>query len=654
MEKQTVFGSRQTLLVGKTLACLFGLTLLGLLFAPQKATMQNANKTITNAGVTANKIARMANAMAMPTPEPPKSTVRGRVFYEDTGRNVKRASIMLMGKDMRGREISALTDNDGNFEMKNVPAGTYYAFVNAPGVVSPLAFADISKPRSDGFDDAVENFPPIITDGLSDVFVQIPAKRGGAISGRVIYADGDPAIGVKVEVLRKVKDKFLAVIPNMSSMFSMMTGAAGGFQTDDRGVYRFAGLPAGEYVVKVTETASHGDNKMNSYNPFESLFGGGASLLTTYFPDAPDTKKAQIVNVALGLEQPEINITISDRNLFRVEGKVVAAKDKSPIKNAKVYLKRDNDDTFSIFDEIGKRQQLSTTDEQGNWTFKELPKGNFKIVVEPPNADYDEYGIYSNSNANVYMSNRAANTPPKPKLAKKTQTVAVEDKSLSNVVVELGYGATVTGMVVTENNAEMPTGGITVSIGKEADETGSSTTIYNYNEGALKTSQMNREFKLEGVSEGKTVFRVYTSDNDFYAKSVLFNGADLLANPINLKEGDNLKNVQIVLSKETGTVKGKVVNTDNQPAARAEFSLVPVDAEKRRNPSLFRNVKTGADGEFETKLAPGEYAVLFFGENKCETDGEECDRWLADAVKNAPKVTVKPNETEKLSLSLPK
>ena len=193
----------------------------------------------------------MMNGNYRPTPEPPKSTIRGRVFYEDTGRAVKRTSIMLMGKG-GGRELSGLTDNNGVFEIKDVVAGTYYAFVNAPGVVSPLAYADISK-QKEGMDEAVEGFPPIIVNGISDLDVQIPARRGGAISGRIMYADGDAAVGVKVEILRKVKEKFITVIPNFSSIISMMMGGGGGgFQTDDRGVYRFAGLPNGEYIVKVT------------------------------------------------------------------------------------------------------------------------------------------------------------------------------------------------------------------------------------------------------------------------------------------------------------------------------------------------------------------------------------------------------------------
>jgi hypothetical protein len=296
--------------------------MLGSFVLAPKASMQDEPEVITtaNVAVVVNN-SRMAGNYR-PTPEPSKSTVRGRVFYEDTGRAVRRASIMLMGKnsgDGGGREVSGLTDNNGFFQIKNVAAGTYYAFVNAPGVVSPLAFADITK-RRDGLEEAVEGFAPIVVSGVGDLDVQIPARRGGAISGRVMYADGDPVIGVKVEIMRRVEQRYMSVVPNFSSIFSLMMGGGGGFQTDDRGFYRFAGLPAGDYIVKVTENVSHSENKSSGYNSFEdSLFGGG-SLLTMFYPDVFTTEKAQTVSVVAGQEQSEINITIPDRELYAAVG----------------------------------------------------------------------------------------------------------------------------------------------------------------------------------------------------------------------------------------------------------------------------------------------------------------------------------------------
>ena len=665
MSKNPEFNSRHYLFLLKISACFAGLMLGSFILAPQ-ASMQTETRTVSsNVAVVVNNSVMTGNYR--PTPEPPKSTVRGRVFYEDTGRAVKRTSIMLMGKG-GGREMSGLTDNNGNFQIRDVVAGTYYAFVNAPGVVSPLAYADLMKPKNDGFDDAVEGFPQIIVNGINDIDVQVPARRGGAISGRVMYADGDPAIGVKVEIMRKVKEKFVSVLPNFSSLFSMMLGGGGGgFQTDDRGVYRFAGLPNGEYIVKVTENATHGDGKSRGYGGFEETLFGSSSLLTMFYPDVFSTEKAQMVNIVAGQEMSEINIYIPDRDLFAVEGKIVNAKDKSPINNAKISLKRTGENTASIFDEISKRQQGGSSDEQGNWNFKDLPKGTYTLVIEPPiSGSYqDDPEAYMNNPENSRGNvNRNINTPPQPRLAKKTQEIIIEDKNLSEIIIELGYGATVSGTVKTENNQPMPTN-VTIAAVQEKSEITSSTMVYNSSyEGnssyagnmAVGTSppKPNYDFKIEGASAGKTFLQATISDDDYYVKSAMFNGIDLLTNPIELKEGEFLRNVQFIISKGAGTLQGTISDDEKQPAKRAEFSLIPVEAAKRKNPNFHRRVTTNEKGEFEVKAAPNEYAVVFHT-NEYETKkGEEFDRWLDEAVENAPKVTIKPNETVKTTLTLPK
>ena len=660
MSKQIVINARHQLFLLKVSACFLGLLLGSFVLAPKVSMQEEPEVVMSNS---------MMNGNYRPTPEPPKSTVRGRVFYEDTGRAVRRASIMLMGKNAAGggggREFSGLTDNNGFFQIKNVYAGTYYAFVNAPGVVSPLAFADLSKSKDAGLEEAVQGFQPIVVSGAGDIDVQVPARRGGAISGRIMYADGDAVIGVKVEILRKVENRFVSVIPNFSSIVSlMMGGGGGGFQTDDRGFYRFAGLPAGEYIVKVTENVSHGDKSSRGYDPFGETIFGSSSFLTMFYPDVFTTEKAQTVSIVAGQEQMEINITIPDRDLFAVEGKIVAGKDKSPIKNARIYLKRSGDNVASIFDELSKRQQNNQSDEQGNWSFKELPKGTYKLVVEPPyvgSYEDDPEAYMNNPGAYTGNQNRNPNAPSKPKLAKKIQEITLDDKNLSEIVVELGYGATVSGSVTTENSREMPPNVSIVLSQDEEDDIKSSATIYNAADGEMrvgtnssKPQKTNYDFKIESVMPGKTQFTVAVGDDDFYVKSAMMGGMDLLTSPLELKEGEMVKNVQIVLSKAVGTLKGKVTDDANQPVKGAAFILVPTDAAKRKNKSFYRGVTTNENGEFELKAAPFEYAIFFSVKDLSSKKGEELDRWLEAAIKDAKKVTVRTNETEKVSLTLPK
>ena len=372
-----------------------------------------------------------------------------------------------------------------------------------------------------------------------------------------------------------------------------------------------------------------------------------------------------MVNVAAGQEQSEINIYIPDRNLFTVEGRIINSKDKTPIKNVTISLKKTGENTVSLFDDMGRRQQSGSSDEQGNFNFKEMPKGTYTLVIEPSNYDYegDEYSGNMNSS-------RTPSKPSKPKLAKKSQEITIDDKNLSELIIELGYGATVSGTVKTENNQEMPT---TVAIIARQDdsEINSSTTVYNSSSrnssdysansamimnsnGGNSPQKPNYDFKIEGIAVGKNFLWASVNDDDFYVKSAMLNGVDLLTNSVELKEGENVRNVQFIIVKGAGTLKGTVSDDEKQPVKKAEFTLVPVEAARRKNPNSRRSAATKENGEFEIKAAPGEYAVVFYTKEYYTAKGAELDRLLDEAVKNSTKVTIKPNQIEKISLTLPK
>ncbi|MEZ5428655.1 MAG: carboxypeptidase-like regulatory domain-containing protein [Pyrinomonadaceae bacterium] len=609
-------------------------------------------------------VTRTGTLIPLPNSETPSnSTVRGRAYFENTGRPVRRSSILLFS-DATGPlgGGSGLTDNEGFFEIKNVAAGTYYPVINAPGVVTPLSYANLSGIRGgQDIKKAFQHFQPIEVNGINDVEVQIPARQGGAISGRVTYSNGDPAIGVRVEILRKNGDKFAPVVSSLNSIVSMISGA--GSETDDRGMYRYSALPEGEYIIKVTEKASHGDGQKakGGFNPFE-MFGMTNSLLTVYYPGAFNSEEAGIVPVQLGQENYEVNLTIPDRSLFRLEGKVISDKDGKPIPAASFSLKRVGDTTASFFEQIGKLLQQNRSDEDGRWGFRDLPPGTYKLVIEPPSSGPDILEMVDKIGKEDEDEDEAETNPgnpsdpekkPEPKYAKKIQEITIDDKNLSGLVIKLGYGATISGTVVTEKSGEMPQM-VNVSAADESGETLASTPIINYSGKENPAPQKgNHDFQLENVPDGKILFQVMVSDEDFYVKSATLKNADVLTRPLELKEGDNLKGLQIVLSKDVGTVKGKVSDADKQPVKNTELALVPTDPARRRITSFYKFVNSDLKGEFTTKAAPGEYAIVMFDRTLIGRDLSGFYKWLDEVIPNAPKVKVEAGETKTVSFTLP-
>lgn len=586
--------------------------------------------------------------------KPSASTVRGRVFYAETSRPVRRASIMLVSERGPG-EASGLTDNEGNFEIRNVAAGTYYPMVNAPGVVSPLAFIDFSKleggrGQREATEEAFKDFQKIIVDGVNEAYVQIPARRGAAISGRIYYDDGDPAIGVKVEILRKVDGRFIGVIPNMSAILGMFGGGASGtFQTDDRGVFRFAGLPPGEYIVKATENASHGGSADRSPG-IEALImlGGGGSFLTVYHPDVFDASAAQVIAVEYGQEMTEVNVTIPARYLFKVGGTVISRKDKTPVRAQIVLQRVEETKTFSLMSEIAKMTQNVSTGDDGGWSFKELPKGNYRLIVNPAGRPVSVE--MDDDDPPTAPRVPKPSIPPAPVFAKTVREFTVEDKDLTDIKVELGFGATVSGTVSVENAInEMPRY-LTIRAGNEVEELTSTTNVANYVANPSQPPKLDRDFVIENVANGKTKFDVLVADEEYYVKSMMSGTTDLLASGYELAEGEKLANVRIVLGKGLATLGGKVIGADKEPLRNQQILIVPTDP-KRRVPTFKRNVRTDDEGAFEIKLAPGEYALVYVDADDLALRGEAWDKWLDTEIRRSTTVKLESGKSEKLSLT---
>lgn len=661
MSKNSEFNSRQRLFPVKVLACFFGLLMGFFVFSPT-ASMQDGDMSGTNLNVMVN------GNLYRPTPEPPKSTVRGRVIYADTGRPVRRAGLMMLsaksfaGGGGSGRENIGITNERGEFEIKNVAEGRYFVSINTPGILSP--FSSITDfegmrtgPNNSEIADIARDFQEIAVNGTTDLDVTIPVRRGAALMGRIAYADGEPAIGVRVEVLRKKDGGYKAIISNLSDIFGAMFGG-GNLKTDDRGVFRIAGLPAGDYIVRVVENVSHSE-KGNNRGDDEMMVLMGfnpTSMVATYYPNTDDVKKAELIKLEIGQEQPEINITIPDRTFLNLSGTVINKATRQPVKNARISIKS-KDDVTSLFSSLGEFGSKNQSDDEGRWNYKELPAGKYTLIVQPPQ-NYEPIDEKNPQNPQK---------PKQPKLAQLEKEIVIEAKDLTDLILELGYGGSVSGTISFDNGQMLPQS-MTILATEENGKFSEHAYVYaQYSNDGKPILKKTDNFKIEGIPNGKIFLNLGSarqygaaSEEVLYIKSILLNGKDINHTTVEAKEGEELKSVQIILSKDVGKLKGKVLNADKSPVAGAKMSFVLTDKQKWGNFNADLHASTNSDGEFEISGAPGEYYVVFIKDSEpvIEDDKEKSAaqkrrEWLEKQAATAQKITLKAKETETASLIFP-
>jgi hypothetical protein len=560
---------------------------------------------------------------------PSNSTVRGRVVYEDTGLPVRRVGLLILRTDgasnARG-EYSATTNTRGEFMLGGLAAGTYIAAVNAPGVVSPLAymmFAREGSPlRSNSManlfdvDEVRQNFEQFTVDGTNNATLTVRARRGGAISGRVTYSDGGPAINVQINILRRNQNNEFVPFVSGFTLFSMIQ------RTDDRGMYRIAGLPPGEYAINVSEMNTRSINSEGEREgEMMMIFGGmGDALVTTYYGNTTNLADARSIRVTPGSESSEINISLIEPNAFEVSGRVTARGGNQPVPDAQVFIRaQDTQAPPSIMALMARGAMgghTTRTDEQGRWSFPEVPEGNYTVTVEPPaRINTEETEIVTNLNSNTPPPRRTQRPPQLPRerhLTRREQTVRVAGADVTNLTIDLLAGGRISGTVSVEGGETFPEYGAFIQL----EQTGGGAAAAAIENNVMRHVDQGGNFVIDGLPNGAFYLNVSGSmfmnpDNGFYVKTITSpNGGDLMREPVVVTGETDLQNIRIVLARGRPTVTGRVLDASGEATRGAIVMLVPSDERQWGRPSTRHYGQTDWQGNFTISAPPGDYLLF--------------------------------------------
>jgi hypothetical protein len=174
-------------------------------------------------------IALSAGVMAQSQPEESTSdnakagAISGRVV-DQNGAPLANALVSIRSYGALGPGHSTTTDSEGNFQVSGLEPLAYLVAASVPTYVAAARDADVN---------------PIGYYRIGDS-VRLEMIKGGVITGTIKRANGDAVVSVLVRAY---------MIRDNKGQPARYGAPVRSRNTDDRGVYRIYGLPAGTYVV---------------------------------------------------------------------------------------------------------------------------------------------------------------------------------------------------------------------------------------------------------------------------------------------------------------------------------------------------------------------------------------------------------------------
>jgi len=435
-------------------------------------------------------------------------SISGSVTNED-GEAVAEARVMLNGRGQR--PLQGQTDENGEFNFAEVPVGEWAIQIVGRGYMPFREDIEVVV------DQAVE----------LEIVLEVAGGRGGdddeevefgGVSGSVTNEDGE-------------------AVPEARVVLSARGQRALQSQTDENGVFNFEEVPVGEWVIQVA--------------------GRG------YLPFREDIEVAvdQVVELEVVLEVAGGRGDDEDVEFGGVAGSV-ANEDGEAVPEARVVLSA-----------RGQRALQAQTDENGAFTFDEVPVGEWTIQIA----------------GRGYLPFRA------------DIEVAVDQAVELEIVLEVAGGRG------GDDDEEVEFGSVSGSVINEDGEAVAEATVLLSSRGQRShrsRTDNNGEFTFNDVPVGDWTIQVSGRGYFVFRDEVAVEVDQAIELEIVLETAGDRGEVEL------GSVSGSVVDENGDPIELAHIRLVPANRENWRQPGWMRPqvVFSNEDGLFEIVEVPaGEY-----------------------------------------------
>jgi hypothetical protein len=574
----------------------------------------------------------------------------------------------------RGGTRRVITDAEGRFLFRDLTRGSYAATATLEGYSSGA----FGQRRPDGPTRPVE-----LADNEKVVNAVIRMWKLAAISGRVVDEAGEPVVGHGVRALRR----------SYSGGRPRISAAVTGY-TDDRGTYRIASLPPGDYFVGVpfgvtTYPAVSVDLEREARAsgaalPADLLIQrneSGVPALTTgmrvgdlivqtgigtnrsvavhstsadvrmmvyptsFYPGTATLTQATAVTVGSGEQRQGIDLVLRPSPATSVSGILTGPDGPAGNQGLRLFPA----DVSRIMGDGGFVAATASTDATGRFTFLGVPAGQYVLrAYRVARGDLVVNQESPGAAGATGARGRGAGEVMGPTLWA-DMPVAVGDAPVVDLAVTLRPGAVVSGHVAFDGTAARPTPeqlrAISISIAPADGRTPPAT---------LPPTRVdaNGRFTLPGYPPGAYIITTSSPARDWVVRSIMAGSTNAWEQPLVLEAAD-IGNVVVTYTDRpaelSGTLQGIPANSDEI------FSVLIFPADYQAwiaNGMMMRRMVPASvtkAGTFQVRLPmPGEYLAVAKSQ---DIAAEMTAEYFASIARSATRVSIA--EGEKKSISLP-